>query len=222
VKTLASETARATQGIDQQVVEIRRALEDVIAAVGKINQTTGSVKEISTSIASAVEEQNAATGEINQSVQRAADHTRRVIEGISDLPEMAKGMQSVANSLAGLTTELGGQATMLDHEIERLLTELSDQRGDRRFASDADVQVTTGTSTITARLVDISEGGGRMALLPGITLGQTLDLRFPDGVEVKARVAWIANNQIGVTFKSNRLALEQVDALRRTDVSLAA
>jgi len=222
VKALASQTARATEDINKQVVEIRRALEDVVGAVGKINQTTGSVQEISTSIAGAVEEQNAATGEISDSVQRAAGHTRQVINGIADLPAMAKDIQSAAGSLAGLTIELGGQASMLDREIERLLLELSERRAHGRFAADADVRVTVGAAETISKLLDVSASGGRLALLPGVAIGQTVYIGFSDGVRLEARVAWIANNQFGVNFDPNRLAPAQLGALQKTDSPLAA
>lgn len=222
VKALASQTARATDDIDKQIIAIRGALEAVVGAVAEINHTTGGVKEISTSIASAITEQNAVTGEISNSVQRAAGHTRQVIDGISDLPAMAKDIQSAVAAMVGLTTDLGGQASMLDREIERLLIELTERRSSRRLDTDIDVRVTAADGEISAKLLDISEGGGRLTLIAGITCGQTVGIRFPGDLKVAATVAWVANRQFGVTFGPNPLAREQVDALNAIDGSRAA
>jgi methyl-accepting chemotaxis protein len=125
VKSLAQQTAQATQEIEHQVQEIRAASEDVTGAVKRIGGTIGDIEAISTSIAEAVEQQNTATTAINRSVQRAADGTRAAIDGIRDLPGVAAEMQTSATGLAGLAGELGDQAGSLAREVDSLLYELT-------------------------------------------------------------------------------------------------
>jgi methyl-accepting chemotaxis protein len=213
VKTLASQTARATEDIDRQVAEIQKATEDAVAAVQKITSTIESVRETSTSIAGAVEEQNAATGEISDSVQRAADGTRAVIGNISDLPAKADEMKNAATSLTSLTQELGNQALMLDSEIDRLLNELTDRRTDVRYESGCAVKLRLAKGDVASALIDISAAGARINAVAGVATGQKFVLAFPDGAEVEVKAAWVANNQIGVVFADRRLAKEIVQAM---------
>lgn len=221
VKALAHQTARATEEIDRQVVEIKRASEDAVAAVTRIGKTIDRVNEVSASIAGAVEEQNAATSEISASVQRAASGTRRVMEDIGDLPTTAEDMQSASTSLAGLTAELANQALMLDREIDRLLLELTDRRAFRRYAANADVRVTVNGRDQMLRLHDIGEGGGRLSLGDPVVRGQVVELTLPDGMRLRANVAWAAGDQFGITFDPVNLSAERVDVLR-TDLQSAA
>jgi methyl-accepting chemotaxis protein len=213
VKTLASQTARATEDIDRQVAEIQKASEDAVAAVGRITSTIENVRETSSSIAGAVEEQNAATSEISASVQRAADGTTSVIGEISGLPGMADGMKAAADSLGTLIEQLGSQATMLDAEIDRLLGELTDRRSDMRYGSGAQLTLSTNGQRVTTTLADISASGARIAAVSGVTTGEPMRVTFPDGVEVDARAIWIANGEIGIRFVDVRLSAGALDNL---------
>ncbi|MBN8531916.1 MAG: HAMP domain-containing protein, partial [Alphaproteobacteria bacterium] len=59
VKSLASETAKATQNINQYITEIQRVTQDVVKVIQTIGGTIREINEISTTIAAAVEEQGA-------------------------------------------------------------------------------------------------------------------------------------------------------------------
>src|SRR5581483_3187990 len=85
VKTLATQTAKATDEITGQVQSIQSATSSSAAAIKGIGQTINRVSEISTTIASAVEEQGAATREISRSVQQAAQGTQEVSTNITSV-----------------------------------------------------------------------------------------------------------------------------------------
>jgi uncharacterized protein YoxC len=70
VKSLATQTAKATEDIAAQVKAIQAATGDSVQAIEGITGTIGRINEIATTIASAVEEQGAATQEIARNVQR--------------------------------------------------------------------------------------------------------------------------------------------------------
>ncbi len=78
VKTLASETGKATQEIETQINDIQNASQNTASAIKSITNVISRVNEISTSISSAVEEQSAATQEVAHNisgVQAAANET---------------------------------------------------------------------------------------------------------------------------------------------------
>src|SRR6185312_6693486 len=72
VKSLANQTAKATEDIAAQIGQIQTATGEAVEAIRGIAGTIGEINQISTSIASAVEEQGVATREITRNVQHAA------------------------------------------------------------------------------------------------------------------------------------------------------
>ncbi len=101
VKSLATQTARATEEIEEQIRGIQNASQTTAAAIGQIGGIIGRVSEINTSISGAVEEQSAATREVAaniQGVNQAADETGRssanVLTEAQHLSDQAKGLET--------------------------------------------------------------------------------------------------------------------------------
>ncbi len=113
VKTLAEQTAKATDEISQQIADIQSATRDSVAAIKEIGATIGKISEISAAIASSVEQQGSATQEISRNVQRAAEGTSQVETSIVDVQRGAAEagaasaqVQSAAQSLANESNRL--------------------------------------------------------------------------------------------------------------------
>ena len=71
VKTLASQTAKATEEIGAQVAGIQGSTNDAVAAIGKITATMDDINRFTSAIATTIEQQAAATGEISRNVAQA-------------------------------------------------------------------------------------------------------------------------------------------------------
>ena len=78
VKVLANQTAKATEEIGGQVVQIQHATTEAVGAINGIATTIREVREIVTAIAAAIAQQGAATSEISRNVQEAARGAREV------------------------------------------------------------------------------------------------------------------------------------------------
>lgn len=78
VKSLANQTAKATEGITAQIGSVQSATQEAVTAINGISTRIGEINEISTGIAAAVEEQSAATGEIARNAQQAAQGTQEI------------------------------------------------------------------------------------------------------------------------------------------------
>ncbi|HSZ88948.1 MAG TPA: globin-coupled sensor protein, partial [Acetobacteraceae bacterium] len=78
VKSLANQTAKATDDISRQIAQIQLATKEAVTAIEAITQTIGEVSRIATAIAAAVEEQGAATQEIARNIHEAATGTQQV------------------------------------------------------------------------------------------------------------------------------------------------
>jgi methyl-accepting chemotaxis protein len=121
VKTLATQTARATEEISGQVRAIQEATAGSAQAIETITQTIARVSEISTAIASAVEEQGAATQEIARNVQEAAVGTQEVSANIVSVTEAAQETGTAATQLLGASGELARQAEVMRAEVEKYI-----------------------------------------------------------------------------------------------------
>lgn len=118
VKSLASQTAKATDDISEQIADIQRVANDAIEAIQAIGGIIGEVNEVATAIAAAVEEQGAATQEITRSTQQAADGTRHVSDNITGVSAdadaagaAAQNVKVASETLATQTRQLGSQVT---------------------------------------------------------------------------------------------------------------
>lgn len=124
VKSLADQTARATDDISNQIAEIQAATGQAVDAIDSIGKTIRSVDEISSSIAAAVEEQGTATSEIAENVQQAAQGTEQVDTGISGVREAAGETGSAAEQVLSTGQELSTQANTLRTAVDDFLAKV--------------------------------------------------------------------------------------------------
>jgi len=124
VKSLANQTAKATDEIGTQIATLQGATGDAVSAIEGIGVMIGEISEISTTVASAVEEQRAATGEISRNVQEAATGTQEVTSNISGVHEAAQETGSAAVQVKNAATELSQQSVVLRQEVETFLKEI--------------------------------------------------------------------------------------------------
>jgi methyl-accepting chemotaxis protein len=121
VKTLATQTARATEEIASQVRAIQEATTSSAQAIESITKTIARVSEISTAIASAVEEQGAATQEISRNVQQAAQGTQEVSANIAGVTDAARQTGAAASKVLNSAGALSQNGQTLRAQVEEFL-----------------------------------------------------------------------------------------------------
>jgi methyl-accepting chemotaxis protein len=121
VKSLATQTARATEDITGQVQAIQQATEVSVTAIGGIAGTIGKVNEISTAIAGAVEEQGAATSEISRNVHEASGATAEVSSNVAGVSEASLQTSAGAAQVLSAATELAKNGARLRAEVGHFL-----------------------------------------------------------------------------------------------------
>ncbi|MGY8667656.1 methyl-accepting chemotaxis protein [Bradyrhizobium sp. UFLA05-109] len=121
VKSLATQTARATEEIAGLVAEIQSSTGQSVAAIGQIGRTIAEMTEIATVIAAAVEEQGAATGEIARNVEQAANGTTAVTGQIGDVRNVAGETDAGAEAALAAAAALQEQARALKHDVAEFL-----------------------------------------------------------------------------------------------------
>jgi methyl-accepting chemotaxis protein len=118
VKALASQTAKATEEIGQQIEGIQNATQSSVASIKQIGGTIQQISEIAAGIAAAVEQQGVATGQISRNVQEVAGGTARVADNIGDV-------STGANATGTASSQVLASAHSLSHESDRLKDELT-------------------------------------------------------------------------------------------------
>ncbi|MBI3503660.1 MAG: cache domain-containing protein [Proteobacteria bacterium] len=121
VKSLANQTAKATEDIAAQVKSIQTATSGSVQAIQEIGQTIGRINQIATTIASAVEEQGAATKEIARNVQQASAGTQDVSSNITGVARAVGEAGSAAGIVKGATGNLSRESDALRTQVERFL-----------------------------------------------------------------------------------------------------
>jgi methyl-accepting chemotaxis protein len=121
VKTLANQTAKATEEIAAQITGIQQAAQGSVQAIANIGKTIGSINAIATTISAAVEEQSASTQEIARNVQQAAQGTSDVSSNIVHVSKAADDTGAAASQVLGSARDLSKQSETLRSELDRFL-----------------------------------------------------------------------------------------------------
>ncbi len=124
VKTLANQTAKATEEISSQISEIQTATGETVSAIEAIGQTIAHVNEIASTIASAVQEQSAATQEIAGNVQQASKGTTEISQTIVGVTQAASETGAASSQVLSASTELSQQAEKLRGEVDSFLAKI--------------------------------------------------------------------------------------------------
>jgi methyl-accepting chemotaxis protein len=124
VKSLASQTAKATDEISSHISGMQGATQESVAAIKEIGGTIGQISSIASSIAGAVEQQSSATQEIARSVQNVAQGTQEAAANIMQVnrgaTETGSASEEVLNSAKSLSTE----STRLREELDRFMANI--------------------------------------------------------------------------------------------------
>lgn len=124
VKTLAGQTAKATEEIASQIQEIQTVTGRAAQAIRGIGETIRTINSTSTAIAAAVEEQGSATREIARNVTQAATGTQEVSANIAGVTEGAALTGSGAAQVLSSAQELAQQSEHLKAKVDRFFAEL--------------------------------------------------------------------------------------------------
>ncbi|CAA7619718.1 methyl-accepting chemotaxis protein [Magnetospirillum sp. UT-4] len=121
VKSLANQTAKATEEITSQITGVQAATRDVAEGIAGIVKTIDTISGISAGIASAVEEQGAATGEIARNVAEASAATSEVSSAVGRMTQVVNEVNSGATQVLGAAGVLADNAGTLTGGVHDFL-----------------------------------------------------------------------------------------------------
>lgn len=190
VKQLATQTARSTAEIGRRIDDVRSATGVAIIAVARIESTIGEISAIAGTIAAAIEEQGAATTEIARNVGEA-------VSAAGDMTNLNASVASDATQAGHYAAHVLEDIKSLDHAVTELRHSVvksvrtSGTDVDRRVAHRIDVDLPcrieiAGQASTSARTIDLSEGGARLAYGAPLASGVTGTLHI-DGIGIALR-----------------------------------
>lgn len=121
VKELATQTAKATEEIEEQIAEVQVATKEAVTAIAAITETMSQVDEYTGTIAAAVEQQGAATNEISGNVQEAARGTQNVAASIMTISDKAKVTSQSTGQVLSVSTDVSDRTNNLRETVDRFL-----------------------------------------------------------------------------------------------------
>ena len=124
VKSLADQTARATEEISSQVVQIQEATKNAVGAINQISETISSVARSTEQISDAADQQMSATQEIASSAANAASQTQEVTSNIVDVNAAAKDTDNAAGVLDMSAHALSDETTSVDELLKKFMVEV--------------------------------------------------------------------------------------------------
>jgi methyl-accepting chemotaxis protein len=121
VKSLANQTAKATEEISNHISGMQDATQQSVAAIKQIGATIGQISTIASSIAVAVEQQGGATQEIARNIQNVAQGTREAAQNIVEVNRGATETGSASEEVLSSAKALSSESTRLRAELDRFM-----------------------------------------------------------------------------------------------------
>lgn len=127
VKSLADQTAKATEQISNQVASIQTETQDSVSAIERINAIINEINVIASNIAAAVEQQGLATQEIARSIQEASSRTDQVSKTIGDVKVNADDSLSKSQDVKQSAGEMGEHIKTLSSQVDEFLKKMGEK-----------------------------------------------------------------------------------------------
>lgn len=128
VKTLASQTAKATEEISSQIDAIQGSTGKAVTAMQSIQETINEIEGLATGIATSVDQQNAATREISQSVSIAADGSKIVAEGFGQVSRTIEATNKESGTVGASADDLVILSQRLNKTVDGFLADVSNDK----------------------------------------------------------------------------------------------
>jgi methyl-accepting chemotaxis protein len=124
VKTLANQTAKATDEISSQIAAVQTATQEAVSAIHDIATTIAQIRDISGTIATDVDHQNQSAGVIVERVRGSADGVRRVSGHVDALSQVASETGQAASQVLQGASEIAQDSKAIETEMNRFLGQL--------------------------------------------------------------------------------------------------
>ena len=169
VKSLASQTAKATDEISNHISGMQGATQELVAAIKEIGGTIGKISDIASTIASAVEQQSSATQEIARSVQNVAQGTQEAATNVMQVNRGATETGSASEEVLNSARTLSSESTRLREELDRFMANIRRRdvtSAERALAQAESVSRSMDSLRSLSRIASRDDARRRMTTIP--------------------------------------------------------
>ena len=124
VKSLAGQTAKATEEITNHIRQIQTKTKSVETSITQINESIVNIDHVSSSIAAAVEEQGVATSEIASSIEIASGCALQAAENMTEVKKNSEENGNSATTVDNTTSQLRANSQQLELEVQAFLKQV--------------------------------------------------------------------------------------------------
>jgi methyl-accepting chemotaxis protein len=125
VKSLAVQTAKATEDISSLIQSVQGATGGAVDAIGRIAARMQEIDSCATAVSSSVQQQSAATAEISQNVTGAAGGAKLVVSVLADVAGAAGETRRSAERVLTASEAVEAAAAELNREVEGFLARVA-------------------------------------------------------------------------------------------------
>ncbi len=125
VKSLAVQTAKATEQIAQQIEAVQRSTGIAVEAIGRNTERMREIDNYTSAVASSVEQQNSATDEISRNLSNAAGGAKAIVSVLDEVASAVGESQKAADKVLEASKSVESVTTSLQHRIEHFLSRVA-------------------------------------------------------------------------------------------------
>lgn len=125
VKSLAVQTAGATEEIAGQIAAVQSLTADAVSAIHRMAERMQEINLYTSAVAVSMEQQNAATGEISQNVAGAAAGTKTMVSLLADVAGAATATRGSAETVLTASQAVEQASANLSAEVEHFLEKVA-------------------------------------------------------------------------------------------------
>ncbi|MGJ3262454.1 MAG: methyl-accepting chemotaxis protein, partial [Salinarimonas sp.] len=208
VKTLAEQTARATEEIAGQIAGIQGATGDAVGSIDTIAGTIGEIATLAEALAGAVAVQDGSTRDIAQAIGRAAEGSAGVAGSLEVVTGAIEKARAEADQVRAVSDRVADVADEMARAVEEfaggVAEDVADRRAETRVHADDRVALVVDGRDLAASLVDVCRSGLKIALAGTDARGRALEpgarvsIVWDDGTRIDGELAWASRSHAGV------------------------
>jgi methyl-accepting chemotaxis protein len=226
VKQLATQTARSTDDITQQINAIRQATAHAAGQVVQMVSTINDIEAIATTVAKAVDQQSAATVDIARSIAetaQAAQQTTHRMENVraavAETDEQADAVRQIAVTLDSAVASLRGAVNRVVRTSSNLVNRRADARYETKLTARASLR---GSTAVSVELTELGHLGALLSGLPDAPPGTSGTLSV-EGMDIAMKVVGSRGPQsLAVSLAPTPAQAARIDELLQRHAAKAA
>ncbi len=212
VKTLAMQTAKSTEQIGAKVAEIQSTTHEVVTSLAGVTEAIDQLSGVTQSMSEAIEQQRAATDDFAVSARESGAAVADVAARMADIADRVEHSHTSAEGMYAVVTEMQAKSQNLCREIPDIVRNAvtADLREYPRYEVQLNALLVWNGNKIDATILDVSQGGARIAASASFSVGDPVALFFKGLNQIAGTIVRDDGDSFGVSFVPALLRPEEL------------